>query len=185
MPTPYIYNIYQSVAACTVHPFAGDCPKGTAAAQRNAEAEPVCLDAHTEAELLNAVRCEDSYTRNEKHSMKYRSINWCSKISAVCNCSIIFSRKTDIFLYLGVTCPCISNRPKTTTTNLGSGESCHVDLAHHILFHQVALNLLFDASGCVWNVWVPLAPNSWCCLRHQVIGVFSGLIGEAKEESET
>ena len=31
--------IYQSVAACTVHPFAGDCPKGTAAAQRNAEAE--------------------------------------------------------------------------------------------------------------------------------------------------
>ena len=31
--------IYQSVAACTVHPFAGDCPKGTTAAQRNAEAE--------------------------------------------------------------------------------------------------------------------------------------------------
>ena len=96
------HTIYQSVAACTLHPFAGDCPKGTAAAQRNAEAEPVCLDAHPQAELLNAVRCEDSYTRNEKHSMKYRSINWCSKISAVCNCSIIFSRKTDIFLYPGV-----------------------------------------------------------------------------------
>ena len=162
--------IYQSVAACTVNPFAGDCPKGTAAAQRNAEAEThhpnetVCLDSHPQAsKLLNALRCEDSYTRNEKHSMKYGSINWSSEISAVCNCSIFFQQKDrHISSYFGsaqnhnhhpwewrvVPCtltPVYWMKPIT---------SCFT------MFHPVAFNLLFDASGCAWSVWVPLAPNS-------------------------
>ena len=135
--------IYQSVAACTVNPFAGDCPKGTAAAQRNAEAEThhpnetVCLDSHPQAsKLLNALRCEDSYTRNEKHSMKYGSINWSSEISAVCNCSIFFSTARPTYFvvfWIG---------PKPQPPSLGVAccamyfDPGVLDEAHHILFHH-------------------------------------------------